>query len=249
MIRLLQLTLRKDLATRLRYPLEWLLSTVGVAVLFVSILTALPRGTVDPRLEANILAGYMTWLIYLYISQVAVQAITGKAASGLIEREFLSPLGHLGMTLLTIGSNVLWNMPGYLVSGGILATLAFGSPGRLFAGLLYLPLAILFLFGLALVFTAADLRWKRTAALFQPLQFLMMMLAFFATTDGRAIWHWIPYTAMSIRLRDVLLDGVRSGSLIDPRPLAPAAAMLALGILVFRASDRRVMRDGTLAHY
>jgi hypothetical protein len=241
--------MRNGVRNIVRYPLGWFVPVVTIGVFFLSILSAFPSQSVDPVLKANVYSGYMTWLLYLSMCQSTAGNVAGRAAMGILEREFVSPLGHLRITCAGILAEELLATPFYFLIGSVLAMIAFDSALIMVKAVFLVIIPLLFLFGMALGFAALDLLWKRTDVIFQPLQFLMMILAFFSTSSDLAIWRWIPFTAYSRNLKWSLLNSGFCADYADPRPIAVAVMALLAGMWFFTFCDKKVLCDGTMGHY
>lgn len=261
-LRVLGLQTRFFLLTPWRYPLDTLGFYVFTFMLFSGLIIGIVNFTPLERLNVTkgaILISYVFWLLYVMTAHSAATSIATFASQGVLERELITPLGHLRAILLWLIARYLAYVPQYLVIVTILIVV-FQVPLSLtpldFLGLLaVLALSFLFFVGISLIFGGLALVFKQVVSVIGLFQFVFFTLSLAATRLSGwldQLFQWFPYTQAIRLLLLIATDKELPGaSMLYELSLLGLSSLLffLIGILVFRWMDRVAMERGLLGQY
>lgn len=261
-LRVLGLQTRFFLVTPWRYPLDTLGFYVFTFMLFSGLIIGVVNFTPLEHISVTkgaILLSYVFWLLYVMTAHSAATSIATFASQGVLERELITPLGHLRAILLWLSARYLAYVPQYLVLVTILVAvfqvpLPLAPPDFLWL-LAVLLTSFLFFAGISLIFGGLALVFKQVVSVIGIFQFLFFTLSL-ATTRPLgwldSLFQWFPYT-QAIRVL-LMIAGDKelpwTSALYELGVLGGSSLLFfAVGLLVFRWMDRVAMERGLLGQY
>lgn len=239
-----------------RYPGEAIGGVIVITLLFYGLFlgTRYMAGPIQfgDRLDA-IIVGYVLWTLVLFICFDIASNLQVESQIGTLEQVFLSPFGaskvFLARALASLTLNLTLNL------GILLIILALTGSRLYFSPSLLLPLGTVLLgaYGLALAMGSLALLLKRVQQLISLFQFALLFLiaAPTETWSGplRIVGLLLPMTSGAGLLRDLMARGqsLNLGQFV--LTLLNGMAYFALGLLIFRSSEREAKRRGILGGY
>lgn len=255
MNQLLQMELRRSLLQMRRYPVETALSFLILTVMFFGISygsSAALGGSASPGHASSLtVLSFAGWMLCMGMLSGPASELEAESQSGTVEQLFTGahPLARILLVRMAAG---------LLVTGAIVAVVAFAA-GRLTGSDLALaPLAMLLLAlltaaggGLLMAGFALVFKKTRSIALLMTFGLMPVMMA-----DGAA--SWVQQWPAALMLPFVGPLGLAKGLVIDPGAwswsmvaMAAVASLgyFALGFALFSRLRRVAMRRGTVGQY
>lgn len=257
MIELFRAELKRAWILYVRYPMDYVSGLVIMLVTFYVLVMgaryiAGPAMGFGDRLDGVIL-GYWLWNLAIISFSYTATAIHLDALAGTLEHIFLSPYGpvkvFLARSLASIGLNIG-------TSSLLLLVLLLITGRRLsFPPLLALPLLTLLIttYGIGLMVSGLTLLAKQINQFLAILQFLFLPLVIvpFETWEGAysIARFFVPIAPSAALLRGLMTRdaGLDLGHLL----IATVNSLIyfVLGVILFRAADRRARARGLLGQH
>jgi ABC-type multidrug transport system permease subunit len=190
--------------------------------------------------------GFFAWMLFAMVGMSGVEAVTGAAAGGTLEKMLSGPMRHVTIILGEIISSAIIGLLRWSIVFAVLAAILRISVPVSVPALLTLALLIVFLLALGVGLSAAGLVARRTFDVSSYLQLAMLGLALVASSSSSFArpLELFPFT-LAIRL----LDGAQIG-VGDLAVLAAGTLLTAIGAgIAFVYADRRALRLGLLSVY
>ncbi|MEL6160535.1 MAG: ABC transporter permease [Cyanobacteria bacterium J06623_5] len=241
----------------LRYPSEVIGGVVILTTVFYGIFlsTQYMAGSSDvfgERLD-TVVVGYVIWSLVLYIVNDIATNLQMEASTGTLEQVFLSPFGAPRVFFARAIASLTLR---FLLILLVLTIITAITGSQLsFPPILLLPLSALLIgaYGLAFLIGACALVFKKVQQLLSLFQFLLFFLLATPTENwtgpARVLANVLPILPSTGLLRDVM---AREQSLdwgIWAIALTNSLIYFAIGTLLFRWSENKAKRQGSLGRY
>ncbi len=231
-----------------RYYLNFLSSIVVMIIIFLLIVLGFKSfgGSAASGTLRDTAIGYFMWMTMLFTLTDLSWTIMNEMQRGIIEQEFLSPYGPLAVFAAYQFSSILFNLPllyGMMVVIFSLAGVSIKVPPVFF---LYLVAAMIQTMGMGMMLAGITLRFKRTNALLQLVQFAVIGLLFLDARGFKAMI--IPVSPYFYIMKKILSGESPEGATVL-FALIGTAIYLAAGLLVFKFFERAVRIRGDLTTY
>lgn len=241
----------------LRYPSEVIGGVVILTTVFYGIFlsTQYMAGSSDvfgERLD-TVVVGYVIWSLVLYIVNDIATNLQMEASTGTLEQVFLSPFGAPRVFFARAIASLTLR---FLLILLVLTIITAITGSQLsFPPILLLPLSALLIgaYGLAFLIGACALVFKKVQQLLSLFQFLLFFLLATPTENwtgpARVLANMLPILPSTGLLRDVM---AREQSLdwgIWAIALTNSLIYFAIGTLLFRWSENKAKRQGSLGRY
>lgn len=228
-----------------RTPSTLFFELLYIGLMMAIVLAGAVRGGNAAELQRSAV-GFFAWMLFAMVGMSGVEAVTGAAASGTLEKMLSGPMRHVTIVLGEIVSSGAVGLLRWAVVLAILAAVARVPLHVSPAALLTLALLVAFLMALSVALSGLALVTRRALNLSSYLQLAMLGLALIASNRSAFArpLELFPYT-LAIRMLNapsiVLGDLVRLA-------LGTLVTALVAGI-VFGWADRRALRRGLLSVY
>lgn len=240
-----------------RYPVESIggvcITTIFFYGLFLSArYLAGPGLNLGDRLD-SIVVGYVLWTLVLFIITDVAGNLQQEAQTGTLEQLFLSRFGAIQLFLIRTLANLAFQMILILIILSIIMALT-GS--RLsFPPSLILPFITVLMgaYGIAFAVGSLALLFKRIQQLLGIFQFALLFLLATPTETWTAplniLGDLLPMTPGAGLLRDLMARGESLNFAHLIVAVVNGAIYFAIGLLIFRLSEREAKRRGILGGY
>ena len=246
----------KNLIEFKRYYFNSITSIITILVFFYLIffgVKAVGGGT--PQFGETldgIIVGYFMWLAFIFSFQGVSRGIIEEAQRGTLEQVFMSPISFEFQMISRIISDFVFNV---LLATMPLMYFAAFTTGR---KLTFDPITLVYLLligvmsatGVGMIIGGIALIFKRVSSFIEIVTF--GSLAFTMVDPKNVLMRFIPMSQAAYMMRMMALDKVSlmEYPLIEHAYLWLASFLyLSLGILVFRAFEKKAMRLGSLSQY
>ncbi|MBD1821275.1 ABC transporter permease [Cyanobacteria bacterium FACHB-DQ100] len=204
------------------------------------------------RLDA-VIVGYILWSLIIFIMNGINATLQREAQVGTLEQLFISPFKVRRIILLRAVSDLVFQL--ILIAFVLLIIMALTGRWLTFSPLLILPLitVILGAYGLAFAIGSLTLIFKTVQQIAGILNFSLLFVLTIPTETWtgvqRYLGYLIPMTTGAGVIRDLMarqagLDWVALGA-----AFLNGAVYFAIGLLLFRWSERETKRRGKLGGY
>lgn len=240
-----------------RYSVEAISGIIGLTIGFYGLFlsakyVAGSAFQMGDRLD-SVIIGYVLWSLMMFIVSDISGGLQREAQTGTLEQLFLSPFGasriFVTRALASLSMQLLLNL-------SILLLIMLLTGSRLsFPPILLLPLATVLLgvYGLALGMGASALLLKQVQRLLGIIQFMLLLVLSLPieTWEGpvRLVGMLLPMAPGAALLRDVMARNLPLNGGLFAIALLNGVGYLAIGLIVFRWSERTAKRQGKLAGY
>jgi len=200
---------------------------------------------------ANLVVGYVMWLMMLLAYQVIPHTILGESQEGTLEQLYMSPRGFLILGVFKYISEAVQNM---IIVVFMLAVLIATTGESLNIDIITLLPPVLFALigvcGLGFIFGGITLLFKRIQSYLQIVQFVLIGLV--AAPPTLVVFRYLPIVLPSHWVRQVMVRGENLAAipLADWAIMAGTAAFyLTLGMVFFKWCENLARRRGILGHF
>lgn len=261
MLRLFLAEFRRSWIQFTRYPVEAIAGVVITTVFFYGLFLSAryivggessPVGVLGDRLDV-IVVGYVLWTLVLFVMADISGTLQNEAQTGTLEQLFLSQFGASVVFLVRAIANLTIQL---ILLCGILTVILLLTGSRLsFPPTLILPLITVLLgaYGLAFSMGSLALRLKRiqqiSSILNFPLLFLLTVPTETWTGPARLLGWVLPMMPGAGLLRDVMARDIPFNWGMWIFALMNGGIYFAVGIILFRWSERETKRRGRIGGY
>jgi len=239
------------------YPLEDIAGTLILAAIFYGLFLSAsylagPNVQFGDRLS-SIVVGYMTWLLVLQTFAGVAGDIQEEAKTGTLQQVVMSSFGTTRVFLVRAVADLSVSL---VTIAATLTIIVFLTGTTLqFPPAMILPAFTLLLgsAGLGFAVAALTLVFKRARMVIGMCNFALMFLVMTPLESipgaARVAGYLLPLTPSVGMLRDLMARQSGLDALTFVVALANGLAYFALGILAFRAAQRRAIRNGSIAAF
>ncbi len=257
MIELFLAELRRSWIQIVRYPFEAIGGIFITTCLFYGLFlgakyVAGPNFQLGDRFD-SVVIGYVLWTLTLFIMSNTTSQLQNEAQTGTLEQVFLSLYGAVKVFFVRAIASVVIQLA--LVLSVLIIILALTGSRLDFPPLLILPLTTIILgaYGLAFVMGALVLLFKRIGQVVNLSQFAFLFVLATPSetwTGWGQVWRWlIPLTGGAGLLRDLMARGESLNWLELGLAFVNSLVSLAIGLSIFRFSERQTKKQGKLGGY
>jgi hypothetical protein len=245
MLNLIVVSTKCRFGTYRRAPSALFFELIYIGLMMAIVIAGAARGGNPVELHRSTI-GFFAWMLFAMVGMSGVEAVTGAASNGTLEKMLSGPMRHVTIILGEIFSSALVGLLRWALVFAVLASIV-RIPIPFSAGALAtLALLIAFLLALAVLLSAITLVVRRSFNVSNYLQLAMLGLALIASSQSAFArpLELFPFT-LAIRLLDA--PTITSSELVT---LALGTVMTAvIAGLVFAWADRHALRRGLLAIY
>lgn len=231
-----------------RYFANTISSIVVIFIIYTMIILGMKNFGSSTALEmlGGTAVGYFVWTVVLVSLTDLSWTIMSEMQRGIIEQEFLSPFGPLTVFMMYEISGLLISLPliyGIMVLMFWMAGLPILLPPSFF---IFLLLLMVQSYGISFILAGLTLKFKRTNALLQLIQFAVIGLLFFKPSGVLSII--VPISPF-FHVMNGIVEGKSPG--LGDYVLCIAASLLwtAIGTYVFGVFEKNVRKLGSLSIY
>lgn len=228
-----------------RAPSALLFELLYIGLMMAIVIAGAARGGDTAEFHRSAI-GFFAWMLFAMVGMSGVEAVTGAAASGTLEKMLSGPMRHVTIILGEILSSAIVGLLRWAVVFAVLAAIVRIPVPFSVGAFATLALLLAFLLALAVLLSAIALVVRRSFNVSSYLQLAMLGLALVASTGG-AFARPLAFFPFTLAIRLLEASSITTGELIT-LALGTLVTALVAG-LVFTWADRRALRQGLLSVY